>query len=174
MSAQGTSQGPDLPGATPWQIPWSPWSLSVLLLSYCPQSLHGVFGQLFISRACSVLGGCCDTRSSDQQEVNAAGTAPGLAAVCGSAAPLRSGPSAWAPLLGPLCSTCLPSGLLGRELAFSLLVSLFSLSSLLSPSPFLSLSLPFSFLYLHFFFFFFFHFYPHPSLGAAFNVKTLL
>ena len=119
------------------------------------------------------VGGCCDTRSSDQQEVNAAGPAPGLAALCGSAAPLRSGPSAWAPLLGPLCSTCLPSGLLGRELAFSLLVSLFSLSSLLSPSPFLSLSLPFSFLYVHFFFFFF-HFYPHPSLGAAFNVKTLL
>lgn len=160
--------GPDLPGATPWRIPWGPWSLrcsAVELLSTKPP--QGVWSALH-KQGLFCVGDRCDTRSSDQQEGNAAGAQPQAWPLFGAALL----PSAQIPLLGPLCSTCLPAGLLGRELAFSLLLSLLSsLSSLLSSSSFLCLSLPFSFL---FFLFFFFCFYLHPSLGAAFNVKTLL
>lgn len=124
------------------------------------------------------VGGCCDTRSSDQQEVNAVGHSPRLGRCLGQRCSplLRSlclGPSAWTPLLGPLCSTCLPSGLLGRELAFSLLVSLLSFFSFLPSFPFF-LSVSFSSFFLSLLAFFFSRFYPHTSLGAALTVKTLL
>ena len=149
---------------TQWHIPRSPWSLSVLLLSYCPQSLHGVFGRLFISRACSVLGAVVTLDHPSRKKEMLWGHSPRLGCCPGQhcSPPLRS---LYSPLLGPLCSTWLPAGLLGRELP-SLCLSLFFL---LFP-PFFPL--PFClFLFLFAFFcstFFFFSFLSSPIFGCSF------
>ena len=135
---------------TRWHIPRSPWSLSVLLLSYCP---GGVWSAVH-KQGLFCVGGCCDARSSEQEEGNAVGAQlqawplSGAALLPSAQVPLL--PSAWAPLLH--LAACWVAG---EGAAFSLLVSLLSpLSSLLSSSSFLSLSLPFCFLFVPLFFFF--------------------
>lgn len=149
---------------TRWHIPRSPWSLSVLLLSYCPQSLHGVFGRLFISRACSVLGAIVTLDHLSRKKEMLWGHSPGLAAVRGSAAPLRSGPST--PLcLGPSAPPGCLLGCWGGSCFLSACLS--SFSSFLPSFPFF-LSVFFSSFLLSFVPLFFFPFLSSPIFGCSF------
>lgn len=112
------------------------------------------------------VGGCCDTRSSDQQEVNAVGHSPRLGRCLGQRCSplLRSlclGPSAWTPLLH------LPAFWVAGEGACFLSACLSSLFLLFPPFfPLFPFCL-FLFLFPFFTCIFFFSFLPSYIFGCS-------